>query len=243
MLEPKAPPSDGGGAGQGGEGQPDDTALKQLLALLRIRERQVNIQGRTYLLHEHIQDRVTYRDGAVLLAASQGKLNRDISQEAVQNGYPMLETAYNDAVTTMSDVESLLDRPRTDEVTREAQDESLANLTDLINLLNEEAKKQQSSSSSQSQKQSQSSEQMAFLMQMMAPQPKPGAQAGQQPGMNMSGGATDRALQGGEVEGDDGKAGDGREVNKSTGVPQNYPTEFREALEKYFKALEQLESK
>lgn len=243
LLEPKSQGSEGGGAGQGGSGnEKDDTALKQLLALLRIREKQVNIQGRTQLLHEHIQERNAYRDGAVLLAASQAKLNRDISGEATQNGYPILEEAYNDAVTSMSDVESLLDRPRTDEVTRSAQDKSLANITDLINLLNEEAKKNQSSSSSQSQQQSMSSEQMAFLMQMMMPQPGRGMPGGQQPGQNMSGGNTDRALNNEKVDGT-GKAGDGRSVKKSAGVPQNYPTEFREALEKYFKALEQLENK
>lgn len=239
LLEPKSDPSDGSGAGQGGSGEKDDSALKQLLALLRIRERQVNIQGRTQLLHEHIQERTAYRDGAVLLAASQGKLNRDISEQAVANGFPILEAPYNDAVTSMSDVESLLDRPRTDDVTRTAQDRSLANLTDLINLLNEEAKKQPPSSSSQSQGQSPSSEQMAFLMQMMMPQPGQGTPRGQQPGANMTGGSTDRALQAGGNNADaTGKAGDGRTVRKSTGVPQNYPTEFREALENYFKALE-----
>jgi hypothetical protein len=243
LLEPKPDSSDGGGAGQGG-GEKDDAALKQLLSLLRFRERQVNIQGRTQLLHEYIQERTAYRDGAVLLAASQGKLNRDLNGEAARNAYEMLESAYNDAVETMSDVESLLDRPRTDEVTRSAQDKSLAHLTDLINLLNEEAKKQQSSSSSQSQGQGEnpSSEQMAFLMQMMSPQAAPGMQGGQQPGANMSGGGTDRSLQTGDVDGT-GKAADGRSVRKSTGVPQNYPTEFREALERYFKALEQMREK
>jgi hypothetical protein len=242
MLEPKSDPSDGSGAGQGGSGEKDDTALKQLMALLRIRERQVNIQGRTQLLHEHIQERTAYRDGAVLLAASQGKLNRDISQEAVANTFPILEEAYDDTVTSMSDVESLLDRPRTDEVTRSAQNKSLANLTDLINLLNEEAKKQPSSSS-QSQGQSPSSEQMAFLMQMMMPQPGQQMSGGQQAGANMSGGSTDRALQGGSDADAAGKAGDGRTAKKSTGVPQNYPAEFRDALENYFKALEGMENR
>jgi len=108
-----------------------------------------------------------------------------------------------------------------------------------VNLLNEEAKKTGSSSG---KSQSSGSEDMAFLMQMMTPKPTPGMQAGQTPGANMSGGTTDKAsLPGGGDSG--GKAGDERSVKKSSSVPQNYPTEFREALENYYKALEEGEGK
>jgi hypothetical protein len=238
-LEPKSEDSGGAGAGEGSGGEKDDSALKQLLGLLRMREKQVNIQERTRLLNQHAEEKRAYRDGAVLLAASQGKLNRDLSKQAVENTFAMLEEAYNDTLTSMNDVESLLDRPRTDDVTRSAQDKSISLLTDLVNLLNEQAKR---SSSSSGKGKSEGSEEMAFLMQMMQPQPAPGMQAGQQPGMNMSGGTTDRVSQGGSSDAA-GKAGEERAVRKSSGVPQNYPTEFREALENYFKALEQLEGK
>ncbi len=239
-LEPKGEQS-GGGEGGGGEGdKPDDTALKQLLGLLRLREKQVGIQERTRLLHEHIDEKIAYRDGAVLLAASQSKLGRDLSKQALENPFALLEQAYGDAITRMSDVEALLDRPQTDQITRSAEDKSVATLTDLVNLLNEEAKKSGSSSSGKSK--SGGSEDMAFLMQMMAPKPTPGMQAGQSPGANMSGGTTDKAsVAGGGESG--GKAGEERSVKKSSGVPQNYPTEFREALENYYKALEEGEGK
>ena len=104
----------------------------------------------------------------------------------------MLEEPYSETITSMTDVENLLDRPRTDDVTRSAQDKSIASLTDLVNLLNEQAKR---SSSSSGQGQGEGSEDMAFLMQMMQAQPAPGKQGGQTPGMNMSGGTTDRASQ------------------------------------------------
>jgi hypothetical protein len=239
-LEPKNEDSGGGGAGEGGNGQQDDSALKQLLGLLRMREKQVNIQERTRLLNGHAEEKVAYRDGAVLLAASQSKLNRDLSKQAVENRYAMLEEPYNDAVTSMNDVEGLLDQPRTDDVTRSAQDKSIAMLTDLVNLLNEQAKR---STSSSGQSQGQGSEDMAFLMQMMQQQPTPGQQAGQTPGMNMSGGTTDRASQEGNTAESSGKPGEERAVRKSSGIPGNYPTEFREALENYYKALEQSQSK
>jgi hypothetical protein len=203
-----------------------------------MREKQVNIQERTRLLDERVAEKITYRDGAVLLAASQGKLNLDMSKQAVENTFAMLEEAYNDTIGSMTDVEGLLDRPRTDEVTRSAQDKSISLMTDLVNLLNEQAKRSPSSSSS-GKGQGQESEQMAFLMQMMAPQPSQGMQGGQTPGANMSGGTTDRLSEPGSNADSDGKPGDERAVRKSSGVPQNYPTEFREALENYYRALEQ----
>jgi len=73
---------------------------------------------------------------------------------------------------------------------------------------------------------------------MMAPQMTPGMQSGQRPGGNMNGGTTDRA--GGSLTGNgEGRSGETRSVKKSSGLPQNYPTEFRQALENYFKAIEQ----
>jgi len=236
QLEPKSEDS-GSGSGQGeGSEQQEDAALKQLLGLLRLRERQVNVRARTELLHSHIDEKIAYRDGAVLLAASQAKLNRDLTKQAVDNVFTVLEEPYSDALTAMTDVETLLDRPRTDEITATAQDKSISRLTDLVNLLNEQAQK---SSSSSSQKSSgEGREQMAFLMQMMAPQQAPGMKPGQAGGGNFSGGTTDKVGSGatGDVA---GKAGEGRSTRKSSSVPQNYPSEFREALQNYFKALEQ----
>ena len=54
----------------------------------------------------------------------------------------------------------------------------------------------------------------------------------------MSGGTTDRASQPGGNEQSSGKPGEERAVRKSSGVPQNYPTEFREALENYYRFLD-----
>jgi len=167
-------------------------------------------------------------------------LGRDLSKQAVENPFALLEQAYADGITRMSDVENLLDRPQTDQITRSAEDKSVATLTDLVNLLNEEAKKSGSSSSGKGK--SSGGEDMAFLMQMMAPKPTPGMQAGQTPGANLSGGTTDKASRAGTGDAS-GKAGEERSVKKSSSVPQNYPTEFREALENYYKALEEGEGK
>jgi hypothetical protein len=235
-LEPQAEESQSGdGSGSGsGEGNDDQTGLKQLLALLRMREKQVNIQGRTRLLHDHFEEKSLWQDGAVLLAASQAKLNRDINRQAVDNPYAILDAPYEDAITAATDVESLLDKPRTDQVTTTAQDKSVGMLSDLINLLNEEAKKQSSSSKGQSQGEP---EEMQFVMQMMGQQASAGMQQAPNQSGNRAGGTTDKA--GTSPTGDmNGREGEGRSSARSSGLPENYPTEFREALEGYFKALE-----
>lgn len=224
------------GEGSGsGEGSEDQSALKHLLALLRIREKQVNIQGRTRLLHDRFEHKDLWQDGAVLLAASQAKLNRDITRQATENPYAVLDAPYNDAITAATDVESLLDKPRTDQVTTSAQDKSVAMLSDLINLLNEQAKK--NSGSSKGQEQSSEPGEMQFVMQMMGQSQQMGMGQAPSTSGNNAGGNTDRTSSAptGEMA---GREGDGRAAARSSGLPQNYPTEFREALESYFRALE-----
>lgn len=222
------------GAGGGG-GEEDNAALKQLLALLRMREKQANIQGRTRLLNDHITEKETWRDGAVLLAASQGKLNSDITRQAIENPYAILEAPYEDALTAMSDVEELLDQPRTDQVTHSAQDKSVAMLSDLINMLNEQAKRK--NNSKQSQSEAANTGEMDFLMQKMGQDGGQGMSQAPQPGRNNNGGTTSQA--GNNPSGDmEGGSGNERGSRRSSGVPTDYPTEFREALEGYFRALE-----
>ena len=80
---------------------------------------------------------------------------------------------------------------------------------------------------------------MAFLMQMMKGQPG-GKPTPMTPmgGDNQNGGGVGRGGRslGGNVS---GKADAARNVNKAAGVMENSPTEFREALDNYFHAIEQ----
>jgi hypothetical protein len=80
---------------------------------------------------------------------------------------------------------------------------------------------------------------MAFLMQMMKnarenqskPMPNPGE------GGNTSGGSANRA--GGPINGNvQGKGASARNVGKASGVIENAPAEFRDALENYYRAIE-----
>jgi hypothetical protein len=237
-LQPKEQgASQSGGAGQGGGDQKEDDSLKQLLGLLRMREKEVNIQDRTTVLNEYAGDKVTYRDGAVMLAASQSQLNRDLTRQAVKNPHVALDAPYNDASVAMADVQNFLEKPRTDEPTRVAQEKSVLMLTDLINILNEQAQKQQSSSSASQQ--AATAEEMAFLMQNMSPGSQ-GNKPAQTAGRSTAGGSTDHVDMV-DQRNAAGKSGENRVINKSSGLPQNYPTEFRDALQNYFRALEQSE--
>jgi hypothetical protein len=113
-------------------------------------------------------------------------------------------------------------------------------LSDVINLINESQQRKNSSSPSQSA----SAEEMAFLMQMMALQntPAQGMSATPRGGGSLAGGTTERPSL--PTLGDpSAKAADARTVNRASGSTANVPTEFRQALENYFKALESLGSK
>lgn len=238
LLDPPSDPdkseSGGGSGGGGGAGEGEDETLKTLMALFRMRERQVNVQERTRLLEQRRSDRENYENGALMLAVSQSKLTSDLRQRALENKFATLASTYDDTRDAMLEVQKLLDQPRTDQPTQKAEDESVALLTDLVNLVNEEAKKQSSSSSAQGA----SAQQMAFLMQMMSPQMGQSMQMGQSPGGNPTGGGTGaggESAKGGDVS---GRQGERRDVESSSGSAAAVPSEFRQALENYFKAVE-----
>jgi len=157
------------------------------------------------------------------------------------NDEPALKIPYQQTGEAMTEVESLLKKPQTDQTTLAAQVKSVDLMTDMINLINEQAKKQNPKPQQGEGEGQSEAEQMAFLMQMMSQPGKPGEAMAANPsgGGNKSGGSTDRAN--GNFDGDaDGKAGETRRVEKASGASSiSLPAEFRETLESYFKAVEQ----
>jgi hypothetical protein len=234
LLEPKK--LDAGSSGQSGAaGEPpeEDTALKHLMALLRLREGQVNLRERTRMLDKNHGDEPIYKENAGKLREAESKLIESLGVVQLENDDNELEPVLRDSSRSMQSVEALLAKPQTDERTVTAHNKALQNLTDAINLLNEKAQKQNNSGQS-----SQQGEEMAFLMQMMQQQnPKPGMQGGMTPGMNFNGGTTDMPAnaQNGNAT---GKADAARTARKAGGSTANLPAEFRDALENYYKAIE-----
>lgn len=236
-LEPKKEDA-GGGSGSGGEGSGNDDLanflMQQLMKLLRLREGEINVRDRTELVEQEKADQTSYGEGAEALYQQQRELLKTIVQMQLENPLEPLEQPLTEIYESMDQVGVLLGQPETGAATIIAENRAIDVMTDIVNLLNEQM--QQGNSSSQ---QSATSEEMAFFMQMMAPQSQQqqGMQLSRNPGRSTAGGDTDQAATATPGEAD-GKTPGSRQVNKASGVIQNVPTEFREALENYFQGLE-----
>jgi hypothetical protein len=235
-LQPKE--SSGGGSGSGGKPPPDLT--KQLIALLRLREGEMNLRDQTSVLEAGKAVAPNYKEQATSLAGTQQKLAETL--DGVQQSMPthQLDAPFQQTAATMGQAQSLLGKPQTDTVTDGAEGKTVDSLSDLINLINEMS---QSSKPGQGRQPADangnSAEEMAFLTSLMQ---KPG-QARPVPmksmgGGNMAGGTTDE--DGNPISGNaTGPGAAAREVRKAAaGAMENYPGEFRDALENYFRAVE-----
>ncbi|HVY69598.1 MAG TPA: hypothetical protein VHH73_06690, partial [Verrucomicrobiae bacterium] len=235
LLEPKEKPGQKSNQQGQGNGSQGEQMLNQLMAFLRMREGQVNVRERTRQLEKQKAATPDYKGSARALAAAQQRLLFSMRDAQEENPTAELGGLMQKGFESMSKAESLLSQPRTDDVTRQTHTQSIETLTDLINILNEQAQRNKS----QSGQQSATAEEMAFMMQMMSQQQgtNPGMSPGSSPGMNTAGGSTDRAGQAptGDVA---GRANESRSVSRATGVSGAVPSEFREALENYFNALE-----
>jgi hypothetical protein len=239
-LEPPQQESSGGSGSGSGQQQSKDMT-KILVALLRLRSNEITLREQTRLLDEHRGDKANYEEQAGTLSEKQTQLGKILDDLAKLSDEPSLDKPYQQAGDSMTEVETLLKKPQTDKATLDAQVKTVDLLTDLVNLINEQAKRQ-SPKPQQGEGENQSTaEQMAFLMQMMSQPGKPGDAMTTNPsgGGNRSGGQTDRA--GENFNGDgSGNSGESRRVQKATGVGNiSLPAEFRETLENYFKAIEQ----
>jgi hypothetical protein len=239
LEPPKQESSGGSGSGSGQQQSKDMTKI--LVALLRLRSNEITLREQTRLLDEQRGDKANYEEQAGGLSEKQTQLGKILDDLAKLSDEPSLDKPYQQAGDSMLEVETLLKKPQTDKTTLDAQVKTVDLLTDLVNLINEQAKRQ-SPKPQQGEGESQSTaEQMAFLMQMMSQPGKPGEAMTTNPsgGGNRSGGQTDRA--GENFNGDDsGNSGESRRVQKASGAGNiSLPAEFRETLENYFKAVEQ----
>ncbi len=231
-LDPKPDPSKSDGDAK--DGAPSEELMKELIALVRLRERELKVRAQSRLAEQGKQDAPTYVERAAALATEEAKVKGDLGDVMKDNTISLLEPPLQDAQQAIGQAESLLRKPQTDQVTDAAAGKSIDSLSDAINLLNEQSKAGSGSKSGQS------SEAMEFLMQMVAQQPgqQPGMSPGSSPGGNRNGGTTSAPatpLNGAAV----GKADESRKNSGSSGQTRNVPAEFREALENYFKAIEQ----
>jgi hypothetical protein len=146
-----------------------------------------------------------------------------------------LDTAFADTSGAMKDALRVLRQPQTGKPADDAEGKTIDSLSDLINLINEQA--QRASPQPSPGESGSSDEEMQFLMQMARNAAKGKAFATQpNRGLSSPGGSATRA--GGPPRATRPAKAPRRAVNQAAGVIENAPAEFRDALENYYHGLE-----
>ncbi|HTG44553.1 MAG TPA: hypothetical protein VK633_08475, partial [Verrucomicrobiae bacterium] len=218
-LEASKKPSDQAGEGDQAGDKVDEAALERLLALLRVRQGEVNLRQHTQVLDQIKKGRSSYLEDSGMLSVRQSLLVDDVKDLQEQDPGKFL----GQTKAAMGEAQNLLQKPRTDDPTVAAE-------TDAVNLLEAEIMAMVDSQDGKSQAQGAA---MAMLMQMMGMNGM-----GKKPGANFAGGDTDKAS--GPITGNTTGNGDReRETGKTTGRDTRpVPVEYREALQNYHKAIE-----
>ncbi|NBV20729.1 MAG: hypothetical protein EBS05_01855 [Proteobacteria bacterium] len=232
-LEPPEEESEGGGDGKG---QPkEDKWLKMLMAAIRLRAGEARVLQQTTLLEEEKARNTRHAEGALKVAEQQRTLRGDLTKLQMSSELEDARDFLLDTQDGMRDAGSALFDKLTGEPAQKPETAALAHLSDLINFINEQAKRQKPKGDPQQQQQAQQEAEM--MMQMAKQEQQIGMKPGQQPGQNANGGTTDKASPGsfGDARGAEAAA---RRTGKGSGITRQVPAEFREALENYFKAVE-----
>ncbi|MGB0580317.1 MAG: hypothetical protein ACPGVU_11495 [Limisphaerales bacterium] len=238
-----APPESDGSSSAGGnkQQQQQQEMIKLFIALLRARLTEVNLLHRTRLLDDNQEDQKRYEAAAEKLSDDQRDVRVLIAKlhmRGVRDEFKdlMLETA-----NSMGDAEySLLDL-ETGDPAQKSELAAIQHLSDLINLINERAKRGgKNQQQQQSQQQQQTAQQMQMLMQIARQQMRTAFARipGMKPGGNPAGGGKGQT---GQLGGDPVGAGDGERGVEGSSANGNFqvPTEFKGVLEQYFKAVEE----
>jgi hypothetical protein len=239
-LEPKSSSdSQGSSSGKSGAQQKDDLT-EQLIALLRLRENEMTLREQTSLVDQE-KDKAKadlYPARATGLAQTQDKLVGDLEAVHKKTLVTQLDSAFHEVSTDMQQVTTILAKPQTGKPADDAEVKAIETLSDLVNLINEQAQRP-NQQQSQSPDDGKSDEEMQFLTKMMQDSQNAKAMAAKPAtGLNHAGGTTDRANS--RTAGNTtGKGAASREVHKAGGAMQEPPAEFREALENYYHRIDQ----
>jgi hypothetical protein len=204
------------GGGGGGGGSMSEAALKRLLALLRLRQTEINIREHSRVLESRKATQQSYREDGIILSIRQLYVKQDTDKLDQASPGKFLPHA----VQAMGEAEKYLTEPRTDEPVQATE-------TDAVNLLESEIMDMLKSSSG-----SGLAATMGMMMQMMG--------MGATPGGSFAGGTTDKANPG--LEGNfNGASGEERSTEKLVGRSARVvPVEYREALQKYHRAVQSM---
>jgi hypothetical protein len=233
LEPPKTASSSQGEGSNSNSGKSPMSVLKQLVALLRLREKEVILREQTRLVEQQKEKPDLYARGSSALAAQEGRSREEL--ERISKDVPLapLQQVFVETDQSMLGVLQMLMKPKTDDATQKEEGKTIGLLNDAINLINEQAQRQSA------QQGEAASQQMAMLMQMMRQQGQPGMpmNPGNNPGYNTAGGTTDQVPPSLSLDGKSHE-GDSRSVNRAGGTTENLPTEFRDALQNYFNEIE-----
>jgi len=237
-LEPPKKDSDGGGqgGGQGGEKKVNDL-MKLLYSMLRLRESEIQHRQQTSLLEQQKGEAEIYTKGVGRVMQMHADSMLELNRMQFETVEPAMLDPLQETFDSMEITDNLLDKPQTDSVTLAAQTGTIRAMSDVINLINEEVKRDGGQ-----QGQSQAQQEMAFMMAMMAmkQQMGQGMKQSQSGGGSQAGGTTSQsasALTGDAV----GREESERSISRGSGAAARLPEEFREVLQDYFKAVEAME--
>ena len=218
VIEAAQPPDDSSSKSDGESGQMDEAALRRLLALMRLRQAEDNVRENTTALEDMKEGRFSYREDSKVLSVFQSFIADDVQKLRDSGPSEFLPQAQE----AMNEADKFLNKPRTDKPTIAAE-------TDAINLLDAEIKSMMKSGKGKGA----GAGMMALLSQMM------GMGAGSSPGQSMMGGTTDKRNV--PTTGNTTGAGaEARTTQKTSGRDNRVvPAEFREALQNYYKAVDQ----
>lgn len=214
----KSQRSEGDSGESQGENEIPEEVLMRLLALLRLRQQEMNLREQTRWLEEHRATHQGYREDAIMLSLRQSVLKDETDKLDTDGTSRFLPKAHE----AMDEAETLLQKPQTDKPTVDAE-------TDAVNLLEAEILDMV--------KMSDNPGQSAALSQMMEAM---GMSAGARGGGYRGGGEAAQSDR--NVTGDPRGAGaDPRATERTVGRdPKSLPVEYREALQNYFRAVEQM---
>jgi len=239
LLEPQDDGGGGGGEGGGGEGE---DITEQLIALLKIRKGEADLRRHTILLDKEKKDvGKELKEKSDELDSQQRKLMMDLTDVQIDLAKEELNPLFDDAHTAMASAADRLKKQDSGQTTVASETKAFDLLSDIVNLIVESqcqaCKKPGASSQSQA---------AAAAMQFLLQQYGQGEGQGEGEGMGMSsmGGGS---RQGGDTDSnpatqrtnDGGDSSDPRSrFRKANGWSGGLPSEFREALENYFREIE-----
>ncbi len=209
----------GGCEGEGGEeGEPLSAAdIEVVFGLLHARQREESLRDQTRLAAKQAADEVKHAEAARRLAGVQEDIAEGVRGLAGRTGNPGLKKLVKAVIGEMEVATALLNRPRADA-------DVIAVQTVIIEML---------SGSDDGGSAGGSAGQAMQMMQSL------GMALGMTPGSGYAGGSKD-GVSGADGSGaKDGTAADDRSVEKAGGAAaQEWPVEYRDALQEFFNMLE-----